>query len=167
MYTRGMGPKGWKGGDAAASQACPAELVDGMGEFFAHLREHLERVAQRVDVPLPCLKALRIIEGPVSMKELGARMHCDASFVTAVADMLEERGLARREVDPADRRVKRLSLTDRGASLRKRLVDEMLADVPGLRTLDERERATMMRLVRTMLRREAAAADAEKAGSAA
>ena len=162
-----MGSTGRKGFDAAASQACPAELVDGMGEFFAHLREHLERVAQRVDLPLPCLKALRILETPVSMKELGARMHCDASFVTAVADMLEERGLARREVDPADRRVKRISLTGSGVSMRTRLVDEMLSDVPGLRTLDARERAQMMKLVQTMLRREEAAAAAQGTGSAA
>ncbi len=163
-----MGPRGWKGEDAAAApRACPGELVDGMAEFFAHLREHFERVAQRVDLPIPCLKALRILEGPVSMKELGARMHCDASFVTAVADMLEQRGLARREVDPADRRVKRLVLTAAGETTRRRLVDEVLADVPGLRTLDERERATMMRLLRTMLRREAAAAEGDGAGSAA
>jgi DNA-binding MarR family transcriptional regulator len=163
-----MGPKGWKGaGAAAASPACPGELLDGMGEFFNHLREHLERVAQRVDLPLPCLKALRILEHPVSMKELGARMHCDASFVTAVADMLEARGLARRDVDPADRRVKRLSLTSNGEAMRVRLIDEMLADVPGLRTLDARERAQMMRLVQTMLRREASAAAAEGTGSAA
>ena len=160
-----MGPKAWKGDAAAGPQACPGELLDGMGEFFAHLRDHLERVAQRVDLPIPCLKALRILEEPASMKELGARMHCDASFVTAVADMLEERGLARRDVDPADRRVKRLSLTESGLATRLRLVDEMLADVPGLRTLDARERAQMMRLVQTMLRREAAAA--EGAGSAA
>lgn len=159
---------GRKGAHAEMPQACPAELVDGMGEFFNHLREHFERVAHRVELPIPCLKALRILEGPVSMKELGARMHCDASFVTAVADMLEERGLARREVDPADRRVKRLSLTESGVAMRARLVDEMLADVPGLRTLDARERAQMMRLVQTMLRREASAAAAgEGAGSAA
>lgn len=154
-----MAPRGWKGAGAVPDpQACPAELVDGMGEFFAHLREHVERVAQGVDLPLPCLKALRILEAPASMKELGARMHCDASFVTAVADMLEERGLARREVDPADRRVKRLSLTAKGAAMRNRVAEQMLSDVPGLRTLDERERATMMRLVQSMLRREAAAA---------
>ncbi len=30
----------------------------------------------------------------MAMKELGKRMHCDPSFVTLVADMLEKRGLA-------------------------------------------------------------------------
>lgn len=160
---------GWKGeGDPAHREACPAELVDAMGQLFMRVREHFERGAQRFDIPAPCAKALRVIDGAVSMKELGARIHCDASFVTAIADMLEERGLARRETDPADRRIKKLVLTDKGLAMRGRIVDEVFGDVPCLRTLDQREQASLLRLLRTMARREAATSgDAEGTGSAA
>ena len=157
---------GWKGsGGTARREACPAELVDGMAQLFMHMRDHLERGAQRFDVPAPCVKALRIIDGSVSMKELAARIRCDASFVTAIADMLEERGLARREVDPADRRIKNLVLTDKGKAMRRRVLDEVFGDIPGLRTLDERERASLLKLLHTMARREAAGG--EESGSAA
>ncbi len=54
----------------------------------------------------------------MAMKELGKRMHCDPSFVTLVADMLEKRGLALREPHPADRRVKNIVLTDEGLALK-------------------------------------------------
>jgi len=158
---------GWKGhGRARGHRACPAELVDAMGQLFLHVRDHIERGAQSYDLPPPCAKALRVIDGTVSMKELGSRIQCDASFVTAIADMLEERGLARREVDPADRRSKNLVLTGKGVAMRARVVDELFADIPGLRTLDDRERASLLRLLRTMLRREATAAGSED-GSAA
>jgi DNA-binding MarR family transcriptional regulator len=138
--------------DARAEQ-----LVDAMGMLFLHVRDHFERGVQRFDLPGPCAKALRVIDGAVSMKDLGSRIHCDASFVTAIADALEERGLARREIDPADRRIKKLVLTDQGVAMRTRVVEELFTNVPGIRTLDERERATLLKLLDTMRRRESAA----------
>lgn len=142
-------------GRAAASDAPRAEeLVDALGDLFVHVRQHFERVTQPLDLPGPCAKALRLIDGAISMKELGARIHCDASFITAIADMLEERGLARREIDPVDRRIKKLVLTDKGAQLRARLVDELFEDVPGIRTLDPSERESFLALLRAMISRE-------------
>src|SRR5579884_4182899 len=149
-----MSPNGRKG--KSSTGACEDQSVEALAQLFVRFRDHLERSAQRFDVPAPCLKALRLVDGAISMKELGARIHCDASFVTAIADMLEERGLARREVDPADRRVKRLVPTAKGLAMRRRVLDEVFGDVPGLRTLDERERSSLLRLLQTMSRREAA-----------
>lgn len=48
---------------------------------------------------------------------------CDASYVTAIVDKMEERGLIERRADPNDRRVKRISITAAGLKLR----DEVLA----------------------------------------
>jgi DNA-binding MarR family transcriptional regulator len=132
----------------------PEQLVDAMAQLFMHFRDHFERGVAKLDLPVPCAKALRIIDGSISMKELSARIYCDASFVTAIADMLEERGFARREIDPADRRVKRLVLTAEGLAMRERIADEMFSDVPGIRTLDADERERLFRLVETMVRRE-------------
>lgn len=136
------------------------ELIDTLGLLFMHIREHFERGVQRYDLPGPCAKALRAIDGAVAMKDLGARMHCDASFVTAVADMLEDRGLARREVDREDRRIKNLVLTDAGTALRARIRTEIFDDVPGIRRLDASERETLLGLLRKMVGREEAAGGA-------
>ena len=72
-----------------------------------------------------------MLDSPLAMKDLGRRLHCDPSFVTGIADTLEQRGLAARESDPGDRRVKRLVLTPAGKELKQRLEDEILARRPG------------------------------------
>ena len=75
------------------------------------------------------------------MKELGLRMHCDPSFVTSIADMLEKRGLAVREPDPADRRVKRLVLTSAGLDMKHQMEQAMLARLPWRQSPHRDERA--------------------------
>lgn len=84
-------------------------------------------------------------------------MHCDPSFVTTVADMLEKRGLARREAHPGDRRIKNLILTGDGSALKKHLETELAAWMPWSRALDNDERAQLLALIRKMLRAESAA----------
>jgi DNA-binding MarR family transcriptional regulator len=87
---------------------------------------------------------------PLAMKDLGRRMHCDPSFITGIADTLERNGLAARESDPGDRRVKRLVLTPAGAELKRRLEDEILARTPWRRVLSADERASLLALVHKM-----------------
>src|SRR5262249_60200449 len=87
----------------------------------------------------------------MAMKDLGKRMHCDPSFVTLVADMLEKRGLARREPHPADRRVKNLVLTQQGEALRQQVEAEITARMPWNRGLNDSERAQLLALIRKML----------------
>ena len=147
--------KGDSGGHARDPRA--EELIDALGMLFMQVRDHFERGVARFDLPGPCAKALRVIDGAVSMKDLGSRIHCDASFVTAIADMLEERGLARREVDSDDRRIKKLVLTEKGLATRARVVEELFSDVPGIRKLDAQERDRLLELLRTMVGREASA----------
>jgi DNA-binding MarR family transcriptional regulator len=92
----------------------------------------------------------------MAMKELGQRMHCDPSFVTSIADMLEQRGLATRESDPADRRVKRIALTPDGLALQQRVHGEIMASLPWRQALDAGERAQLLRLIRKILAASAA-----------
>jgi MarR family transcriptional regulator, organic hydroperoxide resistance regulator len=142
-------------GGAAVGEAAvvrPAEEVaDALVELFNHIRAHFERIVQPYELPAPCAKALRLIDGSISMKELGSRIHCDGSFITFIADTLEERGLARREIDQNDRRIKNLVLTRRGMELRSRLVQELFDDFPGVRNLDARERESLLALLRKMV----------------
>ncbi len=59
----------------------------------------------------------------MSMREMGDRLACDASFMTGMVDRLEEDGLIERRPDPDDRRVTQIALTGKGAGFR----DEALA----------------------------------------
>jgi DNA-binding MarR family transcriptional regulator len=127
------------------------DLLDCMVDLIGLLVGRAEGIAHRLGVPGVFLKALHRLDCPMAMKELGQRMHCDPSFVTSVADMLEQRGLATRESDPADRRVKRIALTPDGLALQQRVQGEVLASLPWRQALDADERAELLALIRKIL----------------
>jgi DNA-binding MarR family transcriptional regulator len=132
-----------------------SEILDAMGELIAALIERSEQIAQRFGVPAFCMKALHVLESSMAMRDLGKLMHCDPSFVTAIADLLEKRGLARREASTADRRIKNLVLTEEGVGLRSKIEREFMAHMPW-RKLDEQERACLLSLIRKMTLAESA-----------
>ena len=51
---------------------------------------------------------------PTAMRELAAAFACDASYITAVVDALEQRQLAVRQPHPTDRRIRTVVLTEKG-----------------------------------------------------
>jgi DNA-binding MarR family transcriptional regulator len=87
---------------------------------------------------------------PLPMRELAALLGCDASNVTGIVDRLEAQGLARREADPHDRRVKRVIATPEGEETIHRVRADMRAMHLALDMLDEEERAVLHRLVERM-----------------
>src|SRR5215469_14852725 len=106
------------------------DIFDAMTELVSHLLQRGEQLAERYQFPVSCMKALRQLDAAVSMKDLGQRLHCDPSFVTMIADALEERGLAKREANPADRRIKNLVLTPHGQEVKATLEQDMLGEMP-------------------------------------
>jgi DNA-binding MarR family transcriptional regulator len=90
-------------------------------------------IAEREDVTVRLMHAILDIspDEPISMKQLAQQWYCDASNVTSIVDGLEERGLARRDPSPTDRRVKLVGLTKAGAAMRERIV-ERLSDPPSV-----------------------------------
>jgi DNA-binding MarR family transcriptional regulator len=142
------------------------EILECFSDLIGRVIGHGEQLAQSLGIPGPFIKALHTMDCPMAMKELGKRMHCDPSFVTLVADMLEKRGLARREPHPADRRVKNLVLTDDGLGLRDRLEAEIGARMPWNRVLSDDERAQLLALLRKMLGPDNSAADGAEAPAA-
>ena len=104
----------------------------GMAEdAFERLRriafegEHVERMAAlgvRMKLSPGVIKTLMRLakEDGVSMGEMARGIGCDPSYITALVDDLDERGLARREPAPEDRRVKIIVLTDAGRALAER-----------------------------------------------
>ena len=71
--------------------------------------------------------ALRLLDPdePMPMSALADRLFCDASNVTGIADRLESRGLVRRESLAGDRRVKALTITPEGMTLRAQVMELM------------------------------------------
>jgi DNA-binding MarR family transcriptional regulator len=133
------------------------DIFDAVTEFIGQLMRRGEQLSQRFDVPVSAVKALRRLDTPVPMKDLGQKLHCDPSFVTMIADTLEQRGLATREPNPADRRVKNLALTDRGLEVKAAMEQETLGLMPWTHALDRSEREQFLELVRKMSKALAAA----------
>jgi MarR family transcriptional regulator, organic hydroperoxide resistance regulator len=137
-----------------------SEVADCFFELIGRIIRQGEALAQELGVPMPFVKALHFLDCPLAMKELGKRMHCDASFVTLVADMLEKRGLARREPHPADRRIKNVVLTQDGLALKQKIETEITSRMPWNKALDSDERTQLLALIRKMLSTDAGGAPA-------
>jgi MarR family transcriptional regulator, organic hydroperoxide resistance regulator len=135
------------------------QIAEGFFELIGNIVGQAEQLAQRLEIPASFLKALHSMDCPIAMRDLGKRMHCDPSFVTLVADMLEKRGLARREPHPADRRIKNLVLTEDGLALKHRVETEIIARMPWTRALDDSERVQLLALIRKMLCAQGGSAD--------
>ncbi len=106
------------------------------------LRTRLVNVARRFDLTPPQAMALRRLREPFAMRDLAATLRCDSSYITALADGLEARGLVERVQDASDRRVKHLVLTEAGRRLRSEMLDALWAGHP-LANLTDEERTTL------------------------
>ncbi|MHB1596187.1 MAG: MarR family winged helix-turn-helix transcriptional regulator [Streptosporangiaceae bacterium] len=132
------------------TDALDQEIFDALTGLIAQLLHYGEQLAERFDVPLSCVKALHRLDGAVTMKDLGAQLHCDPSFVTTIADALEIRGLATRQPHTVDRRIKNLVLTSRGLEVKAALERQIATQMPWARALDVTERGQLLGLIRKM-----------------
>src|SRR6201994_660957 len=128
------------------------QISDVFSELMKHAHDLGQNIATEFGLTGSDAMALFKLEAPMTMKELGLRMGCDPSFVTAVADALEKHGLARREPSLRDRRSKNIVLTPEGTTVRDRLFREILAQAPWCTALDTGERRCLLGLMRKMLR---------------
>lgn len=141
------------------------DIFDAMAGFLGDLLQRGDELAKEFGIPVFCVKALHRLGTPLTMKDLGEQLHCDRSFVTMIADTLEERGLARREPHPVDRRIKNLVLTPGGIALKERIEAALLWRMPWSQTLDLDEKASLLGLIHKMTK--AGTAPASPADAAA
>ncbi len=80
------------------------------------------------------------------LMQLSTLLGCDRSNVTLISERLETAGLARRTVDPTDRRIRILVLTHAGRRVRQRLFSSTGA-ASGIDQLTARERTQLSRLL--------------------
>ena len=139
--------------DSAATPATAAgdtRLNDP--ELAARLRLVLNRLARRLrnqtprDLSPSLTSALVTIElqGPITLGQLAVCERVTPPSVTRMVALLEELGLVRREADPADRRIARVSLTAEGRRTVQRTRTRKTAYLAKrLRKLDEADLAVV------------------------
>jgi DNA-binding MarR family transcriptional regulator len=99
-----------------------------LADLLQRLTRRLRRAQMSQLAPLGLTpaqeRALRLItqsEEPLRMAELAHRLRIVPRSVTTVIDSLEQAGLVRRAIDPANRRAIRLHLTDEGLAVREEM----------------------------------------------
>jgi len=132
-------------GTSAASEAWAL-----MFELMHHSKQRFMAIASEFDLSPPQVMALRQLDPdePKPMSELALALRCDNSNVTGIVDRLEDRGLVERRPGAHDRRVKMLSITERGAQVRAGLaarLDEPPEALAGLSLEDQRALRDIMR----------------------
>lgn len=127
-----------------------AEAWQSMMSLFFSRRDAFFAELTKLDLTPPHGHALLSLrDGPVRMRDLAESMVCDASYVTAVADRLEELGLAVRR-NASDRRVRELALTAKGQRVALRL-DAVFGSPPAeLLTLPTADRSALARILRKL-----------------
>ncbi|MQY26498.1 hypothetical protein NRB56_20680 [Nocardia sp. RB56] len=102
----------------------PSPLALLVARFVSAYLEEFLASAEGHGLTLTQAKMLLALNEPPSelpMRVLASRLTCDPSNLTGVADRMEARGLVRRTVNPADRRVKYLVATEAGRELADRI----------------------------------------------
>jgi DNA-binding MarR family transcriptional regulator len=99
--------------------------------------------------PGPAKALLRLHDEPQqSMRDLAQLLGCDASYITALTDVLEQRGFAERRAHPNDRRARVVVLTEEGERAASRLLEAMSVPPESFGVLSAAEQATLRDLLR-------------------
>lgn len=123
-----------------------SQLLVGIAE---QAKVDFTEIAASLGLPVHLARAVVALSEPAPMRDLAGHLACDRSYITSLADQLEERGLVRR-VTGDDRRIKLLQLTDEGLAVRKTISDAVAERALVLRRLDDQQRATLTPLLEAL-----------------
>ena len=122
------------------------------------IRQAFERALERAGGSLGIWIVLSAVSdevGFISHRIVASKAHVDGATITYHVDRAERLGLVVREVDPGDRRVKRLRLTPAGVKLHKRLMAEVerlgAQALTGVSTADQEHLRRTLEKIRTNL----------------
>ena len=110
------------------------------------------QVTQETGLPLAPVRALLVLPltGSLPMRQLARRLGCDNSSVTPLVDALGKRGLAVRQPNPTDRRIKVIVLTPEGLKFAKQLQLAGTTPPAAFSARSEAEVATLCGLLRKL-----------------
>jgi DNA-binding MarR family transcriptional regulator len=122
----------------------PLGLTPAQARLLRSVAQHTERAGNAGD-------SGDAGDAPPRMADLAARLDVVPRAVTTLVDAVEERGLVRREADPASRRVVRIRLTPAGAEAVRALRDARRAAAEELLApLDAGQRSALAGLLDTL-----------------
>lgn len=133
-----------------SQNATSTELADRLHSAAIHLLRRVAREDPASGLGGPALSALSVIVfgGPISLGRVAEAERVRPPTMTRTVQALEAAGLVRREPDPEDGRVVRLSATARGGSVlhaaRERRVETI---VEGLRRLSSEDLRALDRAI--------------------
>jgi MarR family transcriptional regulator, organic hydroperoxide resistance regulator len=111
--------------------------------IFREHRAYMRSLLDPMDLTPMQMHALRALtpSQPTPMATLAGQIFCDPPNLTPIVKHLSQRGLISVSPDPADRRIKRVSLTRQGAELRRdilRALEQPPPLIAGLSQADQR-----------------------------
>ena len=119
------------------------ELIDRLFTVRDAVKNLTKGVLKELDLTEPLADVIWHLDpstGPLTMRQIADRLHCDPSTVTFLIDRLEDRDLVVRRAHPSDRRAKMIALTSNGSAHRERLVQVVVEQSPlGTLSMDEME----------------------------
>jgi len=137
--------------NTAAGREAWRMIADFMfsGEFSRRMQE----ACSTVGVAPGAFKLLAKMEPGVGvpMRDFADRFGFDASYVTSLADVLEEKGWVERRAHPTDRRVKMLVITEAGESAKRRAYELLYEPPPSFGTLAAEEQRELRDLLRKIV----------------
>jgi DNA-binding MarR family transcriptional regulator len=131
----------------AADQELTETWTRLMGMFLSRRNVLFEAMAElQLTPPHGHAMVTLLMNGPTRMRDMATTMACDASYITAVADRLEEHGFVERRPAADDRRVKELALTPKGEKVAARLNAVFTEPPESLHALSPTDRAHLSRI---------------------
>lgn len=130
-----------------------------IGIIRRHMRKRLEAAATNHQITATQFQVLRRLwrgDG-LSAQWLAREADVDAATMSGVLDRLEDKGLVRREKDPADRRAVRVLLTETGSAMAPQLMETVRTineeALQGLTPRDQKELHRLLGQVQANLER--------------
>src|SRR3954465_7818367 len=128
-----------------------AEAWELCMELFGEQRPRMLDIQAEYGLKPPQFFALQALDEPVPMSSVANVLRCDRSAVTWITDRLQERGYVERRSDPADRRVKLLTLTDEGRRVREEIRARLAIPPETLARLPKTDQRALRDLLRKAL----------------
>lgn len=128
------------------------EAWAALSQLFFTKRGTFLAVSKELNLTPPQTHALMSLsDGPLRMRALADTLVCDASYITAIVDRLEELELAERRPSAIDRRVKEVALTAGGRAALDRLQQAMFEPPDALRSLSPEDQRDLARIARKVV----------------
>jgi DNA-binding MarR family transcriptional regulator len=125
-----------------------------VARLAAHLERDLDEICKIAGLKAAQFQVLAELRSrdPMSASDLARAVILTTGGMTPVLDQLADRGLINRQIDPEDRRARRITITEKGRSVIIRALDQQIARHRAINAaLTAEEREQLSDLLRKLL----------------